>query len=275
MQRSGGDTIESRREWLALSGASLPWRPSSSTHWLSVEPVVDIYEALAMTMPGIVTVRRAVLLGNVHIVIAAILVLAGAGLCSAEQWEIGGSLGYGLYRKAQVFSPAGTVTAGIRSRFAAGGWIGEDMYEYIGGEVRYMYQDGDPFLSAGGVKTNIQGQSHAIHYDLLIHTRPQKRRIRPYVATGMGAKMYVISGPANPAAPFGDIAALTTHDETKLLISLGGGVKVRLHPHVVLRFDVRDYLTTFPKGIIAPALGGTARGIFQQFTPVVGIGYSF
>jgi opacity protein-like surface antigen len=211
----------------------------------------------------------------VRIAIAAILGLAGAGFCAAQQWEIGGSLGYGFYREARVFSPEGNATAGIRSRFAAGGWLGEDMYEYIGGEVRYTYQDGDPFLSADGVKVNIQGQSHAIHYDLLIHTQPQERKVRPYVAAGLGAKIYVISGPANPASPLGHIATLTTQDETKLLFSLGGGVKIRLYPHVVLRFDVRDYLTTFPKKIIAPAPGGTARGIFQQFTPLVGISYSF
>lgn len=206
---------------------------------------------------------------------AAVLGLGCSVLSNAEQWEIGGSLGYGLYRKGIVFAPAGNAAAGIRSRFAAGGWLGQDRYEYIGGEVRYTYQDGDPFLSAPGARTNIQGHSHAIHYDLLIHTESQERRIRPYVAAGLGAKLYVISGPSNPAAPLGDIATLTTRDETKLLFSLGGGVKIRLRPHLLVRVDFRDYLSTFPKRIIAPAPGATARGIFQQFTPMIGIGYLF
>ena len=59
------------------------------------------------------------------------------------------------------------------------------------------------------------------------------------------------------------------------VISLGGGVKLRLYKNIILRGDFRDYLTTFPRRQIVPAANGTARGIFQQFTPLFGVSYTF
>ena len=63
----------------------------------------------------------------------------------------------------------GKAAAGIRNRFAAGVVFGEDLYDHISGEIRYIYHDGHAFLSSGGVKTDMQGQSHTFTYDLLFH----------------------------------------------------------------------------------------------------------
>lgn len=204
----------------------------------------------------------------------AFFLLAGAVSCRAQQWEIGAATGYGLYRNGSIYAPAGKATAGIRNRFVAGVVIAEDRYEHLTGELRYTYQDGDPFLSAGAVKTNLQGQSHSLHYDFLFHARPRRERIRPYLAAGMGIKLYEVSGPANPAQPLTDIAVLQSTDQLKTLFTVGGGVKMRMSRHVLLRFDFRDYLTTFPRQqLIQPAPLATARGIFQQFTPMAGISF--
>lgn len=205
----------------------------------------------------------------------AVVALAACAAASAEQWEIGGGVGYGLYRKGTVFSPAGTAQAGIRSRFAATFVAGDDMYRYWGSEVRYTYHDGDPFIQGGGQKVNIQGQSHAFHYDVLVYVRPREVRVRPYFAGGPGAKLYVVSGPAPVRQPFAGIATLTTTDQAKFLVSVGGGVKVQLARHLLARFDFRDYITTFPRKLILPAPSGTARGLFQQFTPLVGLSATF
>jgi hypothetical protein len=48
-----------------------------------------------------------------------------------------------------------------------------------------------------------------------------------------------------------------------------------LTDHFLVRADFRDYLTQFPKRQISPAANGTARGIFQQFTPMAGVSYVF
>lgn len=205
----------------------------------------------------------------------AVIACAACAAGMAQRWEIGGGAGYGFYRKASVYAPAGKVEAGIRSRFALTFIAGEDRFRYVGGEVRYTYQDGDPFLEAGARRVNVQGQSHAFHYDVLIHGRPRGARIRPYFAGGAGAKLYVVSGPAPLRQPLSASATLTTTDQTKFLISVGGGVKVRLSTHLLARFDFRDYITTFPRKLIQPAPFGTARGVFQQFTPMVGLSATF
>lgn len=198
-----------------------------------------------------------------------------AATCSAQEFQFGAALGYGAYRHDSVFAPAGEATASIVSRFTASVVLEDDLYDYISGELRYLYQDGDPFISSGGVKSNVNGQSHAIDYSLLFHFRPRGERFRPYVSGGMGIKGYVVSGPAPFPQAFPQIATLNSTDQWMLDFTPGAGVKYAMGHHVILRFDFRDYITRFPKNIIMAAPHGTDRGLFNQFTPMVGISYVF
>src|SRR5689334_24117158 len=108
--------------------------------------------------------------------------------CFGQQWELGAGAGYGVYRNGTIISAAGKATAGIRNRFALSAWAEEDLTEHIGGEVRYMYHDGHPFLSSPAAKTDLQGESHSFHYDALFLFRGSGERLRPYAATGIGVK---------------------------------------------------------------------------------------
>ena len=204
-----------------------------------------------------------------------LLICALAAPSLFAQYEFGGAFGYGIYRDGTVFGPGSTVEAGIRNRFAAGAVIGEEPYEYISGEFRYLYQDGHPFLSSGGTKIDVQGQSHTFTYDVLFHFQPRDRKLRFFVAGGAGVKGYVIAGPVPATQPFSTIASLTNRDEWMFVVDVGGGLKYALQKHLQLRVDFRDYMTTFPKRQIAPASGNTARGIFQQFTPMAGVSFVF
>lgn len=196
--------------------------------------------------------------------------------CSAQQqWEFGAAGGYGFYRSASVFAPAGTAQAGIQNRFALSAYFDQHMYEHVSGELRYTFQDGDPFLQLRGVKTIIQGQSHAVDYEVLVHPRHREARIRPYLAGGLGAKWYVTSGPATPFQPLGQIAVLANRNSTKPLITAGGGVSIAFPPHVRVRLDFRDYITPFPKQVIVPTRFATARGFLNMFTPLLGVGFAF
>ncbi len=202
-------------------------------------------------------------------------VLFAASAFAQDRFEIGANIGYGIYNDGTIFSAAGTADAGIRNRFAAGIVLGEDVSNYVSGEFRYLYHDGHPFLEAPGVKTDIQGNSHALTYALLFHFKPREHRIRPFLAGGVGAKDYVIAGPAPFPQPIFQIASLTTNDVWKVAFDVGGGVKIRLIPHLLLRAEFRDYITTFPRQQIVPAPHNTARGIFEQFTPLFGLSYTF
>jgi opacity protein-like surface antigen len=193
----------------------------------------------------------------------------------AQQYEAGGDFGYGFYPHGTIYSADGTAQAGIRNRFAAGVTLADEFSEYVSGEFDYLYQDGHPFLTAPGVNADIQGQSHALTLQLLFHFKPRERRFRPFVAGGAGAKEYVIAGPEPFPQPIPQIASLTTNDVWKVVITVGGGAQWMLRPHVLLRAEFLDYLTTFPRQQIVPAPHNTARGIFQQFTPLVGVSYTF
>lgn len=192
-----------------------------------------------------------------------------------QQYEIGADIGYGFYRNGTIYSAAGSVQAGMRNRFAAGVDLGYEFSDYVSGQFSYLYHDGHPFLQAAGVKTDIEGQSHALTLELLFYFKPRGHRLRPFVAGGVGAKDYVVAGPEPFPQPVPQIAILTTNDVWKVAFSAGGGVRLLLRPHVLLRAEFRNYLTTFPRQQIVPTPHNTARGIFEQFTPLFGVSYTF
>jgi opacity protein-like surface antigen len=193
----------------------------------------------------------------------------------AQQYEIGASIGYGIYRNGTIFSDSGSAEAGIRNRFAAGIILGDDFSNYVAAQFRYLYHDGHPFLQAPGVKADIQGQSDALTTELLFHFKKRDQRWRPFLAGGIGAKEYIVAGPEPFPQPIPQIASLTTNDVWKVVFTAGGGIKYRLIPHMLLRAEFLDYMTTFPRGQIVPAPHNTARGVFQQLTPLFGVSYTF
>src|SRR5688500_12362466 len=96
--------------------------------------------------------------------LATVLLLGTATAAFPQQWQVGGAVGYGWYRGIRFNGPGAEASAGIRNRFVAGAVLTEDLYEHISGEVRYIYHDGDPYLSLGGRTANMQGQSHSFTY---------------------------------------------------------------------------------------------------------------
>ena len=204
----------------------------------------------------------------------AVLALFAAA-AFGQQYQIGADIGYGFYRNGTVYSTAGNAEAGIRNRFAAGIVLGDEFSPYVSGEFQYLYHDGHPFLEAPGVKADIQGNSDALTCALLFHFRTREHRWRPFLEGGAGGKEYVIAGPEPYPQPIPQIASLTTNDVWKVVFSAGGGVKFRPMPHMLVRAEFRDYITTFPRQQIVPAPHNTARGIAEQFTPLLGIAYTF
>ena len=220
--------------------------------------------------------RKLELLLSTAIVTSKLVVgLLIAGACGAQDWEIGGGLGYGVYHNGSIISTGGTADAGIRNRFVATVYVTEDLFEHFSGEVRYVYHDGDSFLSSGSVQGTVQAQSHSMMYDALIHFKPRASRIRVFVGGGLGAKYYDTTGPAPSPQPLPKIAALTSESQWKPLFDVGGGVRIRIKEHFSVRGDLRDYITTFPNKLYAPVANATTRGIFHQFTPMFGIGVNF
>jgi hypothetical protein len=138
-----------------------------------------------------------------------------------------------------------------------------------------MFEQNDLKLSSGGTSASFGAQSHAVHYDFLVHATPLGSSMRPYVAFGGGVKFYRGTGTEVAVQPLGNIALLTKTNEVKGLLSVGGGVKFQLSSRVLIRLDVHDYITPFPVNLIAPASGSTApSGWVNNIVATAGVSFT-
>ncbi len=208
-----------------------------------------------------------------YLVLAAIA-MSGSS-CFAQSWSIGAAGGFGFYRDATITNPAGSASAGFGPRFAAGGVLGEDVSEHFGGELRYTFRDGDSELRFNGREANLDAEAHALHFDFLAYATRRHARLRPFLAGGAGIKRYTATGPVDPSQPLASFATLAHADEVKALVSFGGGVKVLLSDHWLVRVDFRDYATPFPESVIAPAPGAKIHGWLHDFVPLLGVDWTF
>ena len=208
---------------------------------------------------------------------AAILLVPGAFMntCWAQKWELGGLAGGGFYSNASVTSPAGSGDAGFKSGPVFGGYIGSNIYRYLGGELRYEMRPADLKLTSGGTEATFAGQAHAIHYDFLVHATPAGSRVRPYVSAGGGVKIYRGTGKETATQPLSRLALLTKTQEVKGLGSVGVGVKVHASRAFLFRIEVRDFITPFPRQVIAPAPGAKITGLLHDVVFMGGIAATF
>jgi hypothetical protein len=205
----------------------------------------------------------------------ALLLGAGLPACWAQKWELGVLGGGGFYNKASVTSPAGEGDAGFKSSVAAGAYLGSNMYKYLGGELRYEYLPGDLKVSSGGTEATFSGEAHAIHYDFLFHFAPNEAKIRPFVSGGGGVKVYRGTGTATVTQPLQRLALLTNTHETKGLGSVGAGVKIQPSRRFGLRFEVHDFISPFPRKVIAEAPGAKISGLLHNIVLMAGLALTF
>jgi len=201
--------------------------------------------------------------------------LAVASCCRAQNWEAGAAGGFGYYRNATITNASGSAGAGFDNRFALGAVLGQDLYEYLGGEVRYTYRDSDLKLFQGSQKVNMDGDSNALHYDMLFYARRRGSRIRPYAAAGGGILLFRGTGKEYVSQPFSDFALLTKANEVKPLISVGGGIKYAVSSKILIRVDFRDYITPFPENLFVTTPGAKIHGWLQDFVPLAGVSFVF
>jgi len=211
------------------------------------------------------------------------LFFIGAGLpvCWAQsegttrKWEIGVLGGAGFYSNGTVSSPAGNGDVGFKSGAALGAYLGSNMYKLLGGELRYEYRPGDLKVSGNGGEAAFSGEAHVIHYDFLLHFAPTGSHVRPFVAAGGGVKIYRGTGSDQASQGLSRLALLTNTHETKGLGSVGAGVKIQASRKVGLRLEVHDFITPFPKQVIAPAPGAKISGLLHDIVVMAGLALTF
>lgn len=204
--------------------------------------------------------------------------VAFGGACLAQKWELGAGGGVGVHKNLTVTLGSQNADAGFKPGPAFSAFVSQDLYEHLGGQFRYTFQMNDMKLSSGGAETTFGAVSHAIHYDLMLMGGGREAKTRPYLAGGGGVKVYVGTGAERVTQPLQDFALLTKTKDVRGLISVGGGVKVKVGRRTFLYLDARDYITPRPEKVIAPntitgaKLGG---GWVHDFVPMLSLSFTF
>jgi len=209
---------------------------------------------------------RALLLGS--------LSAAFALPASAQSFEVG-VLGGGAFHLDRQVTGAATGKAGFKPGWSAGGVLTHNTPGRWGGEVRYQFQKTDLRASSGGQSVSFGGQSHLAHYDVLLYSNTREDAVRPFVAFGAGIKGYRGTGVEQAFQPLSNVALLSKVQQWQPMVSFGAGIKWRVGNRLMMRAEVRDYVTPFPKDVIVPSLGNKIGGWLHDITPLFGISYLF
>lgn len=203
------------------------------------------------------------------------MLLAAASVSGwAQQWEFGGYGGAGFLGNVNVSSAtSGSATAGFQPGFAAGAFFGQNLYSHLSGELHYTFMQSNLRLQSGGTEATFAGQSHAIHYDVILHTNKRESRVQYFAAIGGGARIFRGTGQEQAFQPLSQFGYFTKTQTIKPMASVGGGLKYALTSRVFLRLELRDYITPFPTQVITPAPGAKFGSILNELVPMVTVSY--
>lgn len=207
-----------------------------------------------------------------RILVVCLAVSAPAAL--AQKWEIGASGGYAFNTGKTAERPTEEAKVKIKPGVAASAWIGNNTSNRWGGEIRYTYQQGDLQLKQNSTEANFNAESHTIHYDFQWHASDADSASRPYIAFGGGVKYHRGTGTEPLVQPLSRFALLTKTGEIQGMASIGAGIKTKINDRWQFRIDVHDYITAFPKEVIAPNLGTKLGGMMHNIVPSVGISWT-
>ena len=191
----------------------------------------------------------------------------------AQRWEVGVGGGAGFYTSQDVQLGSSSAAAKLKTNFAVSTWVGQNISDRVGGELRYSYQPGDLQLKNGPTEATFGAGTHTVNYNFLLYAKPSEEKIRPFVSAGAGIKLYRGTGTETVTQPLSQYALLTKATDMTGVVSVGGGVKIRLGARAWLRLDVHDYMTPFPKQEITPNVGANVGGWLNDIVPMVSVSF--
>jgi hypothetical protein len=197
--------------------------------------------------------------------------------CFPQEWEVGGTGGYAWSLNPTISNPvvSPSIQGGFPARLTFGAVFGQNMYNYIGGEARYLFRFGGPQLQYQGTPASMAGYSNAITYDLMVHMAPRDVRFRPFVSAGAGIKIYTGTGEVALGQPLAGYAVLRPVTQVEPAIDLGVGTKWLFAKHAQLRAEFRAYMTPLPNQIFRPTGTSVIHGWVYDLVPQVGFSYIF
>jgi len=211
---------------------------------------------------------------KVHAIIVSALALMPF-TAAAQKWEIGAMGGGSFYTSNDVVKGNSSVKASFDPGFVASFFVSQEMGRTWGGDLRYDFARNNAKLDGSGGKATFGSQSHAIHYDFLLHLSPAGNKTRPYISFGAGIRHFRGTGVESVTQPLSDFALLTKSTDTTPMASVGFGVKFRVSEKANIRIEIKDYITPQPTKVITPNRGASLSGWIHNFLPMVGVTYVF
>src|ERR1035438_1532789 len=178
-----------------------------------------------------------------RIAVTTLFLAALAATCFGQQWEFGGMGGAGFLSNVNVSSPSGSATAGFQTGGAVGGFVGQNLYPHLSGELRYAYLQNDLHIQSGGANATFTGNAQVLHYDVLYHTNRKGSRMQAFVAVGGGLKVFRGTGAEEAYQPNYQFGYMTRTQQLKPMADVGAGLRFELRPGLFVRTEFRDFIT--------------------------------
>src|SRR5580765_3156416 len=108
----------------------------------------------------------------------------------AQKWKFGVGAGAGIYTPQDVTLGSTSASAKLKTNVAVSTFVGENMGDRWGGELRYSYGLGDARLKQNSAEATFGAETHTINYNFLFYTKPSEATTRPFLDAGAGIKYY-------------------------------------------------------------------------------------
>lgn len=156
----------------------------------------------------------------------------------------------------------------IKADYSEGAWITVNTKGYYGHEFSYLMTR---FMVKSTVRNTVDTVTttsiledrtamRQLNYNFLMYFMPRGERWRPFMT--VGAQAYDYHAPNIANWPSGSVRHYGAN--------WGGGLKLALFPHTLMRFDFRDYIGGKPY-----KLSQQISGPMHQFEGTVGFGFTF
>lgn len=197
----------------------------------------------------------------------------GWALAQAQRFEVAVLGGYPLISGA----PLGSISSEkpkdddtkLKGNYSYGARLTWNTKGYYGNEIGFTFNRATfqtKIRDAQGVETLRQSRIpvHHLFYNFLIYFMPAGERWRPFMTGGLQVQQY-----GAPRIPDWDLGFSRNYGA-----NYGGGLKLKLFKHALMRFDFRDYIGGKPYDLkFADEMKG--GGIFRQWEGSVGVAFTF
>jgi outer membrane protein with beta-barrel domain len=204
-----------------------------------------------------------------------VLGVLAAGTACAQTWEVGAIGGWAYSPHLTVKSGSASADTGLNNGGMYGVFGGEDTYNHLSGEARYLYRNSDLKLSSGGTTVHFGGHTHYVGGEFLLHLRPREATTRPFILFGGGISIIQGTGTESAGQPLGRFAALTATREILPTADVGVGVKFKLRDHMRFRVEFDDFISPSPSKVIAPAPGASISGWMHDLAGLTAISFTW